>query len=111
MLNIYETIRDEMGNIINGRTKLFILNVVEDDNIGNFNHGAYVVPEEAGTMFIVDSHVIEQIDKLKFINGQLVLKDGEEIVPPVKTDLEKQEEELEKQLAELRAKKETNNIE
>lgn len=112
MINIYDDLRDEHGNMISNRTKLFVLSYDEDSgNIKDFLNGYAVVPEKNGTLFIVDDYLIEQINKVKLIDGQLVLKDGEEIVPPVKTDLELQEEELEKQLAELRAKKEKNNIE
>lgn len=111
MINIYESINDENGNRVINRTKLFITETNEDGEILNRNYGFGVVPLTSGTMFIVDEWLIPQLDKVKMINGQLLLKDGEEIVPPVKTDLEIQEEELEKQLAALRAKKETNNIE
>ena len=64
-------------------------------------HGPTVVPERSGILFIVDDWLIEQLDKVKFIDGVLSVKDGEEIIPPVKTERELQREALLKQLAEL----------
>lgn len=113
MINIYKDIKDDEGNIIKGRTKLFLNDndILDDGGINTFSSGIVITPETTGIMFIVDDYLIDQINKVKLINNQLVLKDGEEIVPPVKTDLEIEEEKLEKRLAALRAKKEANNIE
>lgn len=105
MLNIYDSIRNDEGNIVTGRTKLFVLNVDKDNNIGNFNHGPYVVPEDSGNLFIVDKYVIEQIDKLELVDGQLVVKDGETIEGPKKTELQLEEERLQQQLDAIRAKR------
>ena len=52
-------------------------------------------------MFIVDDWLIDQLDKVQFIDGELSVKDGEELIPPVKTEKEIQREALLKQLAEL----------
>lgn len=111
MINIYESINDENGNRVINRTKLFITETKDDGEILSRDYGFGVVPLTSGTMFIVDEWLIPQLDKIKMIDGQLVLKDGETIDEPVKSDLEIQEEELEKQLAALRAKKEESNIE
>lgn len=111
MLNIYDSFRDENGFQIPGRTKLFITKTLEDGSIHESHSGLAFTTEENGTLFIVDEFIIDQMHKVQFKDGVLSVKDGEEIIEPVLTDLEKQELELERQLAELRAKKETNNIE
>ena len=105
MVNIYDSLRNENGDLINGRTKLFIINIQDDGTVGEYISGIACVPEGNGTMFIVDDYVVEQIDKLMFIGGELKVKDGETIEEPIKSEVEIQEEELLRQLAELRAKK------
>lgn len=105
MVNIYENIRGDSGDLVRGRTKLFIKNTETDGSIGEFLSGGACVPEGNGTMFIVDEWLIPQIDKLLFINGELKVKDGETIEEPKKSGIELQEEELLRQLAELRAQK------
>ena len=52
-------------------------------------------------MFIVDDWIIPQLDKVLFVDGELKVKDGEEVVPPVKTERQLQIEKLQRQLAEL----------
>ena len=101
MVNIYENIRGDSGDIVRGRTKLFIKNTETDGSIGEFLSGDACVPEGNGTMFIVDDWLIPQIDKILFVDGALSVKDGEGLIPPVKTEKELQREELLKQLAEL----------
>lgn len=101
MVNIYESLRDENGNMVSGRTKLFILSTAEDGSIQDFLSGYAIVPESQGFLFITDEYVVEQIDKLQFKDGTLSVKDGEELIPPVKTEKELQREALLKQLAEL----------
>ena len=101
MIHIYSSFRDEEGNSIKGRIKLFIRQTDEVGNIELFQSGIMVSPEENGTMFIVDDWLIPQIDKVQFKDGTLSVKDGEELVPPVKTEKELQREALLKQLAEL----------
>lgn len=101
MVNIYDTIKDDHGNLIPGVTKLFINSVQSDYTIGKFISGVACVPEGNGTMFIVDDWLIPQIDKILFVDGALSVKDGEELIPPVKTEKELQREALLKQLAEL----------
>lgn len=49
----------------------------------------------------MDDWIIPQLDKILFVNGELKVKDGEEIVPPVKTEKQLRIEELQRQLAEL----------
>ena len=49
----------------------------------------------------MDDWIIPQLDKILFVNGELKVKDGEEIVPPVKTERQLQIEKLQRQLAEL----------
>ena len=101
MVNIYNSLRDEYDNLINGRTKLFIKSTEDDGTINEYIRGVAFNPEGNGTMFIVDEWLIEQMDKIQFIDGVLSVKDGEELMPPVKTEKELQREALLKQLAEL----------
>ena len=101
MVNIYQSMYDENLNFVQGRTKLFIKDVLEDGSIGNHEHGIAISTFETGTMFIIDDWVIDQRDKLIFKDGVLSVKDGEELVPPVKTEKELKREALLKQLAEL----------
>lgn len=101
MVKVYQSMYDENLNSIQGRTKLFIKDVLEDGSIGNHEHGIAVSASETGTMFIIDDWVIDQRDKLLFKEGALSVKDGEELIPPVKTEKELQREALLKQLAEL----------
>ena len=49
----------------------------------------------------MDDWIIPQLDKILFVNGELKVKDGEEIIPPVKTERQLQIEELQRRLAEL----------
>lgn len=101
MVNIYDKLRDEHGELVNGRTKLFIKTVDSDGNISEFNHGIAFVTEENGTQFIVDDWLVGQIDKLQFVGGSLSVKKGESLDPPAKSEKELQREALLKQLAEL----------
>ena len=101
MVNIYDKLRDEHGELVNGRTKLFIKTVDSDGSVSEFNHGIAFVTEENGTQFIVDYWLVEQIDKLQFVGGSLSVKKGESLDPPAKSEKELQREALLKQLAEL----------
>lgn len=101
MVNVYEDLRDRSGNFIIGRTKLFLKNSNLDGGIEEYLSGVACVPEGNGVMFIVDEWLIGQLDKIQFIDGVLSVKDGEELIPPVKTERELQREALLKQLAEL----------
>lgn len=101
MVNIYEDLRDENGNLIKGRTRLFIKAVDESNVVELYQSGTAFVPEENGTMFIVDEWLIPQIDKVQFIDGTLSVKDGEELIPPAKTDKELKIEGLLQRIAEL----------
>ena len=101
MVNIYDKLRDEHGELVNGRTKLFIKTVDSDGSISEFNHGIAFVTEENGTQFIVDDWLVGQIDKLQFVGGSLSVKKGESLDPPAKSEKELQREALLKQLADL----------
>ncbi|WP_213810596.1 hypothetical protein [Jeotgalicoccus sp. WY2] len=101
MVKVYNSIKDEHGNLIAGVTKLFIISTQSDHTIGKFISGIACVPEGNGTMFIVDEWIINQVDKVQFKDGALSVKDGEELIPPVKTEKELQREALLKQIAEL----------
>ena len=101
MVDVYENIRSDNGAIIPGRTKLFIEQSDDDGTILKSKGGSLLTPEGTGTMFIVDDWLIPQLDKVQFKEGTLSVKDGEELIPPVKTERELQREALLKQLAEL----------
>ena len=101
MIKVYNDIKDDKQNVIQGLTKLFIEDVDDVGAILNYLHGPLIVPERSGTLFIVDDWLIDQLDKIQFIDGVLSVKDGEELIPPVKTERELQREALLKQLAEL----------
>ena len=110
MINLYDSMLNEWGSQVNGRTKLFIISVDSDGSLGNYLHGTACVPESTGTMFIVDEWLIDQLDKVVFKDGTLQVKEGEQLDEPVKTVLEREEEELLKRLAELRAKKNIEEV-
>ena len=101
MINIYGSIRNDKGALIAGRTKLFIEETDDSGTILKSKGGTLLTPEGTGTMFIVDDWLIDQLDKVQFIDGVLSVKDGETLIPPAKTDKELQREALLKQLAEL----------
>lgn len=102
MIDTYSSLRGTDGNLIDGRTKLFIRQYdATTGDIFTYQSGALVAPEEHGVLFIVDDWVIPQIDKIIFVDGTLLVKDGDELIPPVKTERELQREALLKQLAEL----------
>lgn len=103
MVNIYDSLRNEKGDMVPGRTKLFILSSEEDGTIRDFLDGYAIVPESRGTLFITDEYAVNQIDKLQFLDGSLTVKEGEEIIPPIKSEKELKREELLKQIAELDA--------
>ena len=91
--------------MIPGRTKLFIVDSDNEGEIVRSYDGTSIIPENNGTLFIVDDWLIPQLDKVVFKDGTLKVKEGEQLDEPVKTVLEREEEELLKRLAELRAKK------
>lgn len=101
MIHTYSNLTDENGKQDMSRTKLFIKEYDTDGNIMSFQSGLYFTPEEAGILFIIDKWLIDQIDKVKFSDGVLSVKEGEELIPPVKSEKELKREELLKQLAEL----------
>ena len=105
MINVYDNLRDDDGGAIIGRTKLFISITDDNGTILRSQSGTLLTPEGTGAMFIVDDWLIPQLDKVIFKDGTLKVKEGEELVEPVKTVLEREEEELLKRLADLRAKK------
>lgn len=103
MVKTYDSLRDENDIVYQGRTKLYIRNteVDADGNFGEFERGNALVFDGSGYQFIVDEYIIGQIDKLKVVDGNLILKDGETLTTPVRTEKELQREALLKQLAEL----------
>ena len=102
MVKIYDSLY-ENGVTVNGRTKLFVREVDEDGTIGNHDYGIAFTPDSTGTLFIVDNWLIDQLDKVAFKDGTLQVKEGEQLDEPVKSEKEKQREELLRQLALLDA--------
>lgn len=102
-INVYENLRADSGGIIPGITKLFVQDVDTEGNIISYKSGTLLTPEGSGTMFIVDEWLIDQLDKIQFIDGELSVKDGEDLNPPVKSEKELQREALLRQLALLDA--------
>ena len=103
MVNIYEELKDSDGNVLPGRTKFFIVETDENNNITRSYDGTSIIPESNGTLFIVDDWLIDQLDKVIFKDGTLQVKEGEQLDEPVKTEKELQREELLRQLALLDA--------
>ena len=103
MVNVYEELYDEDGNSTPSRTKLFVpaKEVNEDGSFTSFQSGILVTPSTSGYFYIVDSWILNQIEKLVIVEGVLSVRDGEKITPPPKSDKELKREELLKQLAEL----------
>ena len=101
MINTYTNLLDGNGEQDMSRTKLFIRDYDTDGNIVRFQSGLYFTPEESGILFIIDKWLLDQIDKVKFSDGVLSVKEGEELIPPVKSEKELKREALLKQLAEL----------
>ncbi|UBH21558.1 hypothetical protein LAU42_07080 [Macrococcus armenti] len=104
MINKYDNLNDEIGVAITGRTKLFIKKVDDNGNIESFAYGIAFTVNEPGTVFIVDEYLIDQIDKIKFVDGDLVEKEGMSVSAPEKSKIELEKEELLKRLAELESK-------
>lgn len=103
MVNIYEELKDSDGNVLPGRTKFFIVETDENNNITRSYDGTSIIPESNGTLFIVDDWLIDQLDKVIFKDGTLQVKEGEQLDEPVKSKKELQREELLRQLALLDA--------
>ena len=80
--------------MIPGRTKLFIVDSDNEGGIVRSYDGTSIIPENNGTLFIVDDWLIDQLDKVIFKDGTLQVKDGERLDEPVKSEKEKQREEL-----------------
>ena len=105
MINIYNSLRDENDALVPNRTILFIRKYEIDEN-GEFelySYGLGVSLDGSGYSFIVDDWLIDQLDKVVFKDGTLKVKEGEQLVEPVKSEKEKQREELLRQLALLDA--------
>ena len=103
MVKIFDNIKDENGIDDPKRVRLFITKVEDDGTINEFLSGNSAVPMTNGTLFIVDDWLIDQIDKVIFKDGTLQVKEGEQLDEPVKSEKEKQREELLRQLALLDA--------
>lgn len=87
-----------------GKIKVFFT-VDDNKHVTSIKVGNRVVPIESGLQFYVDKHVAKQIDKvdIDFSEGKpkLVLKEGEIIEDPKKTEKELEIERLKRELEEL----------
>ena len=107
MINVYNNLRDENDVLLPNRTILFIRKdeIEENGEFELYSYGLGVSLDGSGYSFIVDDWLIDQLDKVVFKDGTLKVKEGKQLDKPVKSELELEEEELLKRLAELRAKK------
>ena len=103
MVNIYNNIKNENGIDDPKRVRLFITKVGENGELNEFTSGNSVVPMTNGTMFIVDDWLIDQLDKVVFKDGTLQVKEGEQLDEPVKSEKQLMIEEMERQIALLKA--------
>ena len=103
MITTYEQLKTDDGDNVRGRTKLLIIETDDEGNILRSHQGTSFLPEVTGTLFIVDDWLIPQLDKVQFKDGTLSVKEGEELVPPVKSEKELKREALLRQIAELDA--------
>ena len=105
MINIYNSLRDENDALVPNRTILFIRKdeIEENGEFELYSYGLGVSLDGSGYSFIVDDWLIDQLDKVVFKDGTLKVKEGEQLVEPVKSEKEKQREELLRQLALLDA--------
>lgn len=100
---IYKTLYADNGSERSNCSVIFI-EVNETGEITSITNGGKVIGvSSSGLTFVVENIVLEQIDKFEVIGRDLVLKDGEEIIPPVKSEKELQIEAIERQLAALKA--------
>ena len=105
MINIYNSLRDENDAFVPNRTILFIRKdeIEENGEFELYSYGLGVSLDGSGYSFIVDDWLIPQLDKVIFKDGTLQVKEGEQLDEPVKSEKEKQREELLRQLALLDA--------
>ena len=105
MINIYNSLRDENDALVPNRTILFIRKdeINENGEFELYSYGLGVSLDGSGYSFIVDDWLINQLDNVVFKDGTLKVKEGEELVEPVKSEKELQREELLRQLALLDA--------
>ena len=105
MINVYNSLRDGNDVLVPNRTILFIRKdeINEDGEFELYSYGLGVSLDGSGYSFIVDDWLIDQLDKVVFKDGTLQVKEGEQLDEPVKSEKEKQREELLRQLALLDA--------
>jgi len=88
----------------NDTTKVFV--TIKDRKLSSIMVGNQVVPVDEGYQFHVKNYIAEQIDKCEFIMDgfKLIVKEGEELTIPTDDELKQKEiEELERKLRELRS--------
>src|SRR5699024_314491 len=105
MINVYNNLRDENDVLLPNRTILFIRKdeIEENGEFELYSYGLGVSLDGSGYSFIVDDWIIDQLDKVVLKDGTLQVKEGEQLDEPVKSEKEKQREELLRQLALLDA--------
>ena len=78
-IKTYNSITDKLGNIKEGLTRMYIRydNIDANGNILGQQNSRILVATEPGFLFGIEESVAKQYKKLKIINGELFLKDGE----------------------------------
>lgn len=98
MINIYDT--NENGD----KVKVFF--AIKDGQVCSWTIGNKAVSMDSGIQFYVDDYVSLQLDKMNLImdgaKPTLELKEGETLEIPEKTEKQKEIEELERRLKELK---------
>lgn len=98
MINVYDT------NVNGDKVKVFFY--IKEGQICTHTIGNRAVSRDGGVQFYVDDYVALQMDKMVLtMDGntpKLDLKDGETLEIPEKTEKEKEIEELERRLEELK---------
>lgn len=107
---IYKNMYDDEGNEVTSR-KLVFITTEDDGTINSTTSSQSLAVNRTGFVYVVDEVVLNNIDKFEVINGNLQLRDGETLEEPVKSDLEIEEEELLRRIAEIQAQKQANTEE
>lgn len=99
MIDVYES--NEDGD------KVKVFYAVKDGELSTVTLGNSAISKTSGIQFYVDDYVALQLDKMDIsLDGftpKLVLKEGEELIIPEKSEKEKEIERLKKELERLQA--------
>lgn len=80
-IKTYSNVTDALGNTKEGLTKMFVSYkyVDEEGNILGQQNSKMLVATEPGYLFGVEEHIPINYKKLKIIDGDLFLKEGESL--------------------------------